>query len=230
MQKQKQIKPVNKLIHGVLTKENLKKDNVKKDNVKKDNVKKEKSITLQNYSLFDFYRLDSPNILEKCNRFHNAIENLHKENIHQTMYRVPLTSGLDHRILIKNSVTGTEDEFICFDSNSYLGLHRDPRVIEAVKKALSHVGYGTPSAQLLSGTNRYLIELEETVSKFHGREDTLIFPSGYAANIGIISGMVRKKDATFRDRFSHASIHDACRALNTRANFIYPHNDQNKLE
>ncbi len=73
------------------------------------------------------------------------------------------------------------------------------------------MGYGTPSAQLLGGTNRYLRELEEEVSSFLGREDAVIAPSGYAANIGAITALVGRRDHVVCDRFSHASIHDGCR-------------------
>lgn len=190
----------------------------------------EQTINVEERSLLDFYHCDSANLLEKCSRFQYAIEDLKEKQLYQTMYRVSLTSGLDHHITVFNAITGQQEKKICFDSNSYFGLHHHPRVIAAVKKALNVVGYGTPSAQLLCGTNRYLQELEETVSQFHGREDAIIFPSGYAANMGTISALVRKKDAIFRDRFSHASIHDVCRSLHTRYKYIYPHQDLQKLE
>ncbi|MEK6704768.1 MAG: aminotransferase class I/II-fold pyridoxal phosphate-dependent enzyme [Bdellovibrionota bacterium] len=187
-------------------------------------------IQAEEHSALDFYRVDSADLFEKCDRFYEMIKDLQQKQLYQTMYRVTLTSGLDHRIIAFNPITKREEELICFDSNSYFSLHRHPRVIDATEKALRKVGYGTPSSQLLCGTNRYLRELEEVISDFHGREDTLVFPSGYGANSGIITGLLRKKDIVIRDRFSHTSIHDACSAADCQRNYTYPHLDFNRLE
>ncbi|MBK9375696.1 MAG: aminotransferase class I/II-fold pyridoxal phosphate-dependent enzyme [Holophagales bacterium] len=113
---------------------------------------------------------------------------------------------------------------VCFDSNSYLGLHLHPRVTAAARKALDEAGAGTPSAPLLSGTSRWLRELEEVVAAFHGREAALVFPSGYAANIGILTGLLRPGDFAVRDRYSHASLHDGCRYSGARGS-VYAHGD-----
>lgn len=181
-------------------------------------------------SIKDYIESDSPDLFDKCGRFHEAVTDRQKNGLYQTLYRVTLTTGLDHRVAVFNPLSRREEEFICFDSNSYLGLHQHPRVKSAVGIALQQVGYGTPSAQLLSGTNRYLRELEETISRFHGREDTLVFPSGYAANVGAITGLLRRHDFVTRDRYSHASIHDACRWSHPGSECVYPHLDFRSLE
>ncbi|MFC1742657.1 aminotransferase class I/II-fold pyridoxal phosphate-dependent enzyme [Candidatus Riflebacteria bacterium] len=181
-------------------------------------------------SLRDFYRLDSPDIFEKCTKFYSAVQQLQKKNIFQSIYRITLTGPLDNRVVVFNPVTRCEEELLCFDSNSYLGLHLHPRVIEVVKHALNHFGYGTPSAQLLCGTNKHLRVLEETISRFHGREDTVIFPSGYSANLGTISALVRENDLVVRDLFSHTSIHDGCQQAQCSNSRTYPHNDIEYLD
>lgn len=181
-------------------------------------------------TLLDFYRSDSPDLFQKCSLFGGKVRELEVQGIVQTMYRVTLESGLDHRITVRDPHRNLVREMICFDSNSYLGLHLHPRVVSAVHDALDEVGYGTPSAQVLCGTNRYLRELEDTVSRFHGREATMIFPSGYAANLGVLTALVRAKDLVVRDRFSHASIHDGCRATGSRFLHVYPHDDLVALE
>lgn len=182
------------------------------------------------HTALDYYNVDSKDLFEKCHQFSEMIRDLQHKELYQTMYRVTLTSGLDHRITAFNPITRKEEEFICFDSNSYLGMHIHPKVIETTRRVLKQVGYGTPSAQLLCGTNRYLRELEETISEFHGKEDTMIFSAGYNANVGAIFALVRKNDMLLKDRFSHASIHDACRMLDAPRVYSYPHMDHEKLE
>lgn len=181
-------------------------------------------------SILDFHSDNAPDIFHKCCRFDAWIEQLKRAQLYQGLYRVTLTSGLGNRIRVLDPFTGDEREKICFDSNSYLQLHRHPRVLEAVRRTLDLVGYGTASAQLLGGTNTYLKELEQAVCRFHGREAALIFSSGYAANLGAIQGLVRRGDLVVRDRFSHASIHDACRASESRTRAAYGHLDCDQLE
>lgn len=177
------------------------------------------------YTTDVFFEEESPDLLAKCSAFYEYVKALQQRNIYQSLYRVTLTSGLDHRITVFNPVRRCEQEMICFDSNSYLGLHQHPRVIEAVHRAIDVVGYGTPSSQVLGGTNRYLRELEQTISEFHGRQDTLVFSSGFSANIGTINALVRRQDLVVRDGYAHASIHDGTRASGAQHTSVYPHGD-----
>jgi 4-hydroxy-2,2'-bipyrrole-5-methanol synthase len=173
----------------------------------------------------DFYDTGSSDLFDKCALFSGYLGEMRRLGLYQAQYRVTLEGPLDHRIRVRNPFTGAVQEMICFDSNSYLGLHLHPRVVAAVHDALDEVGYGTPSAQMLGGTNRYLCELEEAVSTFLGRAATLIFPSGYAANIGILTGLVRSGDLVVRDRHCHASLNDGCRWAGARHGGIYRHLD-----
>lgn len=178
----------------------------------------------------DFVMKDSHDLFAKCNAWSHYTNDLKQKKLYQRLYRVTAISGLDSHVTMFDPVKRVERVFICFDSNSYLGLHLHPRVIERVTKVLKKVGYGTPSAQALCGTNRYLRELESSLSAFHNRAETMIFPSGFAANIGIITALIRHKDAIVRDRFAHASIHEGCRASKAKFNRIFAHNDPDSLE
>lgn len=178
-------------------------------------------------SLRDLQEVDSADLMEKCRQF-DAVQRAHERRFGAGLHRATLTSGLDRRIRVRDA--GGERELICFDSNSYLHLHKHPRVIEATKRALDQYGYGTPSAPLLCGTNRHLRELEETLSRFHGREDAVVFSSGYAANVGTISAMVRSRDVVVRDAHCHASIHDGCRTSQGELQRRFPHADGRALE
>jgi 8-amino-7-oxononanoate synthase len=181
-------------------------------------------------SLADSWDTGSTDLFHKCQHFRGFLAALESRQLWSTQYRVILEGPLDHRIRVRHPLTGDSAEMICFDSNSYLGLHLHPRVVNAVHRALDDVGYGTPSAQLLGGSNRYLAELEDTVSSFLGRESTLVFPSGYAANIGILTGLLRPEDVVVRDRFSHASLQDGCRWSGARHGGVYSHLDMQSLD
>ena len=179
--------------------------------------------------LSDFERSETPDLFDKSRRFAGWLEQFRQLGVLETMYRVPLLGPLDHRIRVRDPATGAERDFICFDSNSYLGLHLHPRVVAATRRALDEAGYGTPSAQLLGGTNRWLLALEDELASFHDREAALVYPSGYQANLGILSGLLREDDLMVADAYSHASVHDGGRfALCQTAR--YTHNDMADLE
>jgi glycine C-acetyltransferase len=168
-------------------------------------------------------------MLGKCARFADYVREADAAGFYRTHYRLELLGPLDHRITVRDPLSGQVRELICFDSNSYLGLHLDPRVIAASQAALAKTGIGTPSAQLLSGTHRWLRELEETVADFHQRPAAIIFSSGYAANIGTITGLARPGDLVVRDTLSHASIADGARWAGATAE-TFRHRDRGALE
>jgi 8-amino-7-oxononanoate synthase len=180
--------------------------------------------------LADFEDADSDDLFEKCRRLHRFADGLRRQGLYQVQYRVVLDGPLDHRIRVRHPFEHRTVEMICFDSNSYLGLHLHPRVVAAVHRTLDVAGYGTPSAQMLGGTSRWLLELEETLAAFHGREAALVFPSGYAANVGILTGLLRPGDVVVRDQYSHASLHDGARFSGGRARGVYRHLDLADLE
>ncbi len=196
------------------------------DEVKHRSLVPVRSVDAYKSSLDRFYsRPGASDVFSKCDTFRGWIDNMIEKDIYQRLYRVTVTGPLDHRISVYDPGLRGERELVCFDSNSYLGLHRHPQVIEKVVAVTRRVGYGTASAQLLCGTNRYLCELEEALSEFHGRESTIVFPSGYAANTGTIAALVRRRDALICDQLSHASIHDGCRASAAQYNKQFAHND-----
>lgn len=160
-------------------------------------------------SLFDKYFSGSTkNMFSKCRDLSGSLDSLKKNGHYQHMWRVTLTSALDNHITIFNPIKRCEQKALCFDSNSYLGLHTHPKVIEATKKTLNKFGSGSPSSQLLSGTHRYLRELEETTSKFHSRDETLIFTSRLSAILGVLRGLLRKNDSLLIDESSHGAIQE----------------------
>ncbi len=88
---------------------------------------------------------------------------------------------------------------------------------------------GTGASRLVSGNMRMHEALEDEISRFKGKEASIVFPTGYMANLGTISSLVSKGDLAICDKLNHASIIDGCRL--SGADFrVYPHCDMEKLE
>jgi 8-amino-7-oxononanoate synthase len=120
-------------------------------------------------------------------------------------------------------------ELLAFCSNDYLGLASDARVIEALAAGAARYGAGSGASHLVSGHSRAHHELEEALAQFTGRPRALLFSSGYAANLGVISALLGRGDAVFQDRLNHASLLDG--GLLSGARFQrFLHNDVGNLE
>ena len=118
---------------------------------------------------------------------------------------------------------------INFGSNDYLGLAADPRIAAAAKAAIDKYGWGSGASPLVTGRSELHAELEGKLAEFEGTEAALLFPSGYAANVGTICALVGKGDAIYSDELNHASIIDGCR-LSGAAVHVYRHADAGHLE
>jgi len=115
-------------------------------------------------------------------------------------------------------------------SNDYLGLAADPRLKQAVIEAVVRSGaIGSTGSRLLSGNSREWEELETEFADFAGTEAALYFGSGYAANIGLLSSLLKPGDVVFSDALNHASLIDGIR-LSRATKVIYPHCDLGFLE
>jgi 8-amino-7-oxononanoate synthase len=114
-------------------------------------------------------------------------------------------------------------------SNDYLNLAHDPRVIAAAKEALDEFGVGAGASALVSGRSPWHERLEATICEFERTEAAVLFPSGYAANVGTISALVSDQDVVFCDRLNHASLVDGCRMSGARLR-VYRHDRLEILE
>jgi 8-amino-7-oxononanoate synthase len=117
---------------------------------------------------------------------------------------------------------------LCFSSNNYLGLANHPRIVSAAVDALHSFGFGSASSRLISGTMDLHRLAENRISSYLGIERSLLFSSGYAANVGTIQSLVDSSDVIFSDSLNHASIIDGCRLSRARV-FIYDHLDIDHL-
>ena len=118
---------------------------------------------------------------------------------------------------------------LSFCSNDYLGLANHPDVIQRFKKAADQYGVGSGSAHLVSGHSVEHHLLEEELAAFIGTERTLLFSTGYMANLGVVSALCDRHSEIYEDKLNHASLLDA--ALLSRAKrFRYPHLDVKNIE
>lgn len=121
-----------------------------------------------------------------------------------------------------------KDAIMC-GSNNYLGLTNDPRVIEASAAALAKFGTSCTGSRLLNGNLRLHEELEAKLAEFYRKEDALVFPTGFQANLGTISAIASRGDVVLLDQEAHASAIDAARLSGARVKF-FRHNDAASLE
>jgi 8-amino-7-oxononanoate synthase len=120
-------------------------------------------------------------------------------------------------------------EVLNFASNDYLGLAGDPRLKRAAVAALEGGGAGVGSSRLIVGNHREHVLLEAAVGEWMGCGGVRLFNSGYVANVGVITALVRAGDVVFSDELNHASIIDGCR-LSRADVVVFPHRDLAALE
>ena len=115
-----------------------------------------------------------------------------------------------------------------FASNDYLGLRRDPRVVAAAHEALDREGVGSGASRLLGGNTLAHLELERELAALKQTEAALVFSSGYAANLGLLTALGDAGDVIFCDRLDHASLVDGARLARAELRF-YRHGDVDHL-
>lgn len=118
---------------------------------------------------------------------------------------------------------------IMLGSNNYLGLTTCEEVMEASRAALSKYGTGCSGSRFMNGTLDLHMELEKELANFTGKEDAVIFSTGYMSNLGIISALVGRHDYVICDKENHASIYDGCK-LSYGTMLRYNHSDMEMLE
>jgi 8-amino-7-oxononanoate synthase len=115
-----------------------------------------------------------------------------------------------------------------FSSNDYLGLAADPRLVQAAHRSLDRYGVGSGASPLVSGHLRAHEEAEACFARFCGLARAILFGSGYAANIGILTVLAGPDAEVFGDRLNHACLHDGAR-LSRGTYTRYPHLDLAEL-
>jgi 8-amino-7-oxononanoate synthase len=122
-------------------------------------------------------------------------------------------------------------DLINFSSNNYLDLTRNQDITKAALEIIEKYGFGVASSRLVSGNFALCQDLEYKLAKFKEKEAALVFPSGYQANVGVISALMssKKESCIIMDKLNHASLWDGARLAGSRI-FAYEHCDMNSLE
>lgn len=117
---------------------------------------------------------------------------------------------------------------ISFGTNDYLGLRHDSAVCRAFSQVAAEQT-GSGASALIAGRTPWHEMLEAALTELEHAEATVLFPSGFAANIGTLNSLITPKDGVFCDRDNHASLVDGCRSSSGKM-WVYDHSDLTRLE
>jgi glycine C-acetyltransferase len=144
------------------------------------------------------------------------------------------TKGLFKRERLLQSPQGTAitvngREVINFCANNYLGLANHPEVVAAAQEGLKRHGYGLSSVRFICGTQELHRDLEQTIARYHGKDDAILYTSCFDANGGLFETLLTEEDAVISDELNHASIIDGIRLCKAKR-LRFKHADLADLE
>ena len=160
------------------------------------------------------------NIVDKFAKLNTFLQQQQQQQLYRRT-RLAETAQQPQRIIDGKAL-------LTFCSNDYLGLANHPAVIQAFQQAANVYGVGSGAAHLVNGHSKPHQQLEEALAEFTGREQALLFSTGYMANLGVTNALVGRHDFIYADKLNHASLVDA--AILSGAKVIrYAHNASAQL-
>ncbi len=144
----------------------------------------------------------------------------------QGLFQQPLAASAGPRTRVV--VDGRERELINLASLDYLGLNRHPAIAAAVRDHLDTWGVGACGVPLLTGTSTVHKDLERDVADMLGREDAMLFPSGFSGGVGLMLALLRAGDVAIADAKAHMCWMDGIRASGAQL-VMFPHGDLDAL-
>jgi glycine C-acetyltransferase len=145
------------------------------------------------------------------------------------LYSEPLATAPTTQVRVTNRKTGQVQDLLNLASYNYLGISYRPEVKRAAIEATQRYGLGASGSPILSGTMDVHVELANAMASFKAKEAAILFPTGYSANVGFISSLMRPGDNIILDQYSHASIVDGAILAKSRTLF-FRHNNPMDLE
>jgi len=130
-----------------------------------------------------------------------------------------LIRRLENTVVNKQFIHVKNKKLLNLSSNDYLGLDLGNL----------HFKQFQSSSRSVTGNDEKFLELEKKISKHKSQESTLVYPTGYMANLGAITAIIEKENTIFSDELNHASIIEACKLSSAKIK-VFKHNDMNDLE
>ena len=161
-----------------------------------------------------------PSVFGKCRKFIRA-KQLRRAGLYPYFRALSSAQGPE--------VVHQGRRFIMLSSNNYLGLSTHPAVQRAAGMAINRYGAGCSGSRLLNGTLDLHLELEEFIADYLGKDAAVLWPTGFQANLGIVSALTGRDDLVVIDKMDHASIYDASRLSFAKVRKSR-HNDLEDLE
>ena len=161
------------------------------------------------------------NLLNQRTLAYTAPQEMKKAGIYP-FFRV-IESDQDTEVIVNGK------KVLMFGSNSYLGLTNHPKIKEASIEAIKKYGSGCAGSRFLNGTLDIHLELEERLAKFVGKEEAIVYSTGFQANQGVIPTITGRADYILIDNLDHASIIEGCR-LSFAKTLKFDHNNMESLE
>ena len=127
------------------------------------------------------------------------------------------------------TANGSSTPLLDLASNNYLGLSRHPKVVAAAQAAAASQGLGAGASRLVSGSRPVHSELEAALAAWLGREQVLLFPSGFQANLAAVGALADRHSLVLADRLIHHSLLTGVRASGARLQ-RFAHNDLAQLD
>lgn len=185
---------------------------------------------MQNYKidLYNNKQSSDGTILKKVYEFQKQLEE-HESLQLNILTKSPTISACDRIVRVLDKYSQKEIEALMFGSNNYLGAVMHKRAINKAIEVTKSYGIGAGGVPLLTGTNILQKQLEAIIAKTKGCDDSILFSSGFTANIGAIIGLIRPNNLIVHDKLNHASLIDG--TLMSGAKMVrYKHNDPTSLE
>ncbi|MBF0410510.1 MAG: aminotransferase class I/II-fold pyridoxal phosphate-dependent enzyme [Candidatus Riflebacteria bacterium] len=182
---------------------------------------------ISNFDLKDLVQDDSISLNQKMDILHNVIEEAKRQKLY-LYFRTTNGPSEDH-IQATSLETGKPRDMIMMASNNYLGFTTNPEIKRRAIEIIEKWGIGMAGPCSLNGNTVLHQELEEKLARFKHCEAAMIFPSGYSANIGVITALLGKDDFFIGDELNHGSLIDGAR-YSRAERLVFKHSDCEDLE
>lgn len=172
-----------------------------------------------------YYESDRPGLFAKVEPFLAHVDRVTDRGLY--LWQQELASASTERGTVV--VDGEPRPLLLFSSNNYLGLTTHPRVVAAATEAIVRYGTGSGASPMLSGTLTPQRELEARLAQVKSKAAAALFSSGYSANLGVLTALLRRGDSVFVDKIAHASLIDGARASAAQLR-VFHHNNPGDLD